>query len=294
MMFFLALSRGSLGSEFAPKISDLQIMETTRSSLTLSALVNLTNPTAYAATVPYINIHIVKNGSVLGCATARDLYIRPGENDNLLLQAVYDPLELGGKKAKDIGRELLSQYISGWNTTFSLQTHNGTIPTQPALGRVLSKFLIELPTPRLSVPTPPSDPKDPDKKPDNETHFITDATMHLLSSTATFTLLSPLRHSVLYIENLNATALYKGDDVGHILYDLPFAVPPVDKEGNGVTSPRLPVDWSLGSVGYEAVRNALGGTLKLSANAIVDLRLDQFRETIWYHGKSIGARIRAL
>ena len=78
--------------------------------------------------------------------------------------------------------------------------------------------------------------------------------MHLLTSTATFTLLSPLRHSTLFIESLDATACYKGEDVGHIAYDLPFAIPPVDNEGNGITSPRLPVEWDLGSVGYEAVK----------------------------------------
>jgi hypothetical protein len=116
--------------------------------------------------------------------------------------------------------------------------------------------------------------------------------MHLITSTATFTLLSPLRHSTLYIEAINATALYKGDDVGRIEYDLPFAVPPVDKEGNGITTPRLPVDWSLGSVGYDAVKKALGGTLKLAAEADVSVRLGKFRETLWFKGKGIGAHVR--
>ena len=251
---------------------------------------NITNPTEYAASVPYADIHIVKNGSLLGHATARDLYVQPGENDNLLVKAVYDPLALGGENATAVGRELLSQYISGWNTTISLQTHEGTIPTQPALGKALSRFAIEVETPRLGVPTP-KDPGDPGHG-DEGTHFIKDAVMHLITSTATFTLLSPLRHSTIFIENVDATAFYKGEDVGRITYDLPFAVPPVDKEGNGITSPRLPVEWSLGSVGYEAVKNALGGTLKLSAEANVTVRLGKFRETVWFRGKGIGAKVR--
>lgn len=237
----------------------------------------------------------MKNGSLLGHATARDLYVKPGENDNMLVHAVYDPLTLGGKDAKAVGRELLSQYISGWNTTITLQTHNASIPTQPALGRALSKFPVEIATPSLHAPAPPDDPNDPDnghKKQDNSTHFIKDATMHLITSTATFTLLSPLRHSTLYVESIDATALYKGEDVGRIEYDLPFAVPPVDKDGNGITTPRLPVEWSLGSVGYEAVKNALGGTLKLAAEADVGVRLDKFREDIWFKGGQIGASVR--
>ncbi|KAF2479863.1 hypothetical protein BDY17DRAFT_256085 [Neohortaea acidophila] len=284
---------GAMDPKLAPKISDLQIVDTTPSSLTIAAWINITNPTNYSASVPYVDIHIVKNGSVLGRATARDLHIRPGRNDNLLIQAVYDPLSFGGRKAKDIGRELLSQYISGWNTTLSVQTHRGTIPSQPKLGEALSKFIIEIPAPRLKAPSPPDDGDNPpdDSPDDGKGHFIRDATMHLFSSTATFTLFSPLRHSTLYIEDLDATALYKGDDVGRIEYDLPFAVPPVDRDGKGVTTPRLPVQWNLGSVGYEAVKGALGGTLRLAANAEVGVRLGRFRERIWFRGGGIGVRI---
>ena len=270
-------------------------MNTSASSLTVTALVNVTNPTEYAASIPYADIHVTKNGSLLGHATARDLHIEPGPNSNLLVHVVYNPLEMGGREAKLVGRELLSQYVSGFNTTLSLRTHAGTIPTYPKIGEALSKFEIEVPTPHLRIPhrQQPDDPEHPGPGAnDSATHFIKDATMHLITSTATFTLLSPLRHSTIFLEAINATALYHGDDVGRIEYDLPFAVPPVDKEGNGITTPRLPVDWSLGSVGYEAVKNALGGTLKLAASADVSVRLGKFRETIWFKGKGIGAHVR--
>lgn len=87
---------------------------------------------------------------------------------------------------------------------------------------------------------------------------------------------------------MNATALYNHTEpVGHIQYDLPFAAPP----GISVT-PKLPVDWSLDSVGYEKVRQALGGRLKLDAHAIVGVRLGSWTETVWYVGRGIGASIR--
>lgn len=111
--------------------------------------------------------------------------------------------------------------------------------------------------------------------------------MHLLTSTASFTLLSPLKSSTLYVTYLDATAFYHGDEVGHIYCDLPFAVPP-----GATTSPRLPVTWNIGSVGYDAVRGALGGTLKLAARADVGIMLGKWEERIWYQGRSIGARIR--
>ena len=112
--------------------------------------------------------------------------------------------------------------------------------------------------------------------------------MHLVSSTATFTLLSPLHHETLTLTHINATALYNHTEpVGKILYDLPFAVPP-----GASTSPRLPVDWSLGSVGYDAIRQALGGTLKLDARATVGVRVGRWEQEVWFIGRGIGASVR--
>ena len=91
----------------------------------------------------------------------------------------------------------------------------------------------------------------------------------------------------MYLTSLNATAFYEGHEAGKILYDLPFAVPPGLSQ-----SPRLPVDWSFGSLGYEAIRKALGGSLKLNAFAIVGVRIGEWRETIWYTGGKIGANVR--
>ncbi|KAI7093181.1 hypothetical protein KC324_g21827, partial [Hortaea werneckii] len=93
---------------FRPKVFDLNILDTTSSGFTLSALINMTNPTNYSATIPYVDIHISNNGSLLGHATIKDLELKPGNNTRLPIQAVWDPLTLGGGKARGIGRELLS------------------------------------------------------------------------------------------------------------------------------------------------------------------------------------------
>ena len=292
-------------ASFRPKVFGLQILDTSPTSLTLSALVNMTNPTNYSASVPFIDIHILVNGSLVGHATARDIEVVPGNNTDMYVEAVWDPLTLGGEKGRAVGAEFLSQYISGYNTTLTLQMHEGSIPANPGLGRALGKFSVSMPTPSLGSPrTTPSDPGDEDpgkggKGKKEGPHFLEDATFHLLTSSATFTLLSPLHTSILYIESINATAFYPSpnpphevEDIGHILYDLPFAVPPVDAQGKGTVSPRLPVDWSLDSVGYEAVRKALGGTLRLSAYAEVGVRVGRWREGVWFRGGGIGARVR--
>lgn len=281
-----AFSKDKLSS-LTPQVYELQVLDTGKTSITLQARVNFTNPTEYTAAIPYINIHIMNNGSLIGHATARDIKVTKGNNTNLLIDAVWDPA-LGGDGARIVGRNLLSQYISGWNTTLTFRTHEGSIPTQPALGKSLSKFEIEIPTPRLGGPGEDDDDDDDDDDGEpGKPHFIKDATFHLFSSTATFTLLSPLQYSTIYIEDINATAFYNHTDpVGKIVYGFPFKVPPGASQ-----SPRLPVDWSIDSVGYERLRKALGGELKLDAEATVKIRLDHWSEEVWFVGGGIGAHV---
>lgn len=112
--------------------------------------------------------------------------------------------------------------------------------------------------------------------------------MHLLTSTAVFTLLSPLPRTTIYITSIDATAFYNHTEpVGHIDYDLPFAVTPGASQ-----TPRLPVDWSIGGVGYDAVRSALGGSLKLDAKADIGIRVEDWETSFWFVGGGIGAKVR--
>lgn len=278
-----AISTGGGISDINPKIGELKVLSTGKTSLNLQARVNFTNPTEYTAHVPYFNIHILNNGSIIGDATARNIDVIRGNNTDILVEATWDPTRFGGEKAQQIARELLSQYVSGFNTTLTFKTHRDSVPQQPKLGKALSKFEVELPTPKLSAPGTGGE-KDGDNKP----HFIDDATFYLLSSTASFTLISPLQYSTIYIESIDATAFYNHTDpVGKINYDLPFKVPPGFSQ-----SPRLPVDWSIDSVGYEELQKALGGTLKLDAEGTVGIRLGQWSDTIWYKGSGIGAHVR--
>jgi hypothetical protein len=168
-----------------------------------------------------------------------------GNNTNILVQATWDPTTFGGEEGAKIGRELLSQYISGFNTTLTFQTHEGSIPNQPELGKALSKFAIEIPAPRLSAPSGGDDDDE-----DEQTSLHHQCSFPPILLYSVFTLLSPLQYSTIYIDNINATAFYNHTEpVGHIDYDLPFKVPPGLSQ-----SPKLPVDWSLDSIGYEKLR----------------------------------------
>ena len=106
--------------------------------------------------------------------------------------------------------------------------------------------------------------------------------MHLVSSSATFVLVSPV---ALYITNIAAAAFYNGTQVGTIDWEYPFAV----ERGESQT-PKLPVVWELNSLA--PLRDALGGTLKLEAKGQVGVRVGQWHEQLRYEGSGIGARIR--
>ncbi|KAH0442175.1 hypothetical protein CcaCcLH18_01613 [Colletotrichum camelliae] len=249
-----------------PQVGDVKIIDTSETSLTLEALVNITNPTPYSAFVPYVNIHIVKDGTILGSATAENLKVVRGNNTNMVVTAKWDPTT-HGDAGRRIASDLISEYLSGRNVTFDVKAHRGTLPSVPIIGEALSKLNITIAAPKLDLPGD-GDEEDGKKK----GHFIRDATFHVLSSTATFTLASPLTYNTIYVDWVNATAYYNHTEkVGHILYDLPFAAPPV---------------------GYDAVRKAIGGALKLDASANVSVRIGNWRETVWYEGQGIGASIR--
>lgn len=275
---FLALPLDSTLGKLNPRVRNFRVLRTTPTAIHVEALVNITNPTPYSASVPYFTAHVMKNGSVIGDATVRNARITRGRVEDLLISAVWEPSR-SGEEGREIGIDLVSGYLSGQNITLTVKAHEESIPAVPALGRALSNFDFEVAAPRLNLPS---------DDPDSSGRFIRDATFHLFSSTAAFTLVSPFTKNTLLLEWVNATAFYNHTEpVGRIDYDVPFAVPP-----GASRTPRLPVKWTMGSIGYEAVKRALGGRLKLDAQADVTIRIGAFRETIWYVGRGIGAAIR--
>jgi len=111
-----AIGSGGAGhdiSSLSPKVDSLSIVDTSRTSITLQANVNVTNPTNYSATVPYFNVNILVNGTVLGQVVAKDIHVHPGNNTDLIVTAVWDPFTHSGASGRVVGRQLLSQYISG-------------------------------------------------------------------------------------------------------------------------------------------------------------------------------------
>jgi hypothetical protein len=97
---------------FAPKLGTLSIIGTTKDAITLEANVSFKNPTEYSATVPFADVNILSNGTFIGHAIARNIKVVRGMNENVLLQAVWDPSAVG-RGGRNVSRELLSRFISG-------------------------------------------------------------------------------------------------------------------------------------------------------------------------------------
>lgn len=95
-----------------PKIGSLRILDTSSSSMTMEFLANITNPTNYSATVPYVNINVSNNGTVLAQAIASNLEFAPGPNDNIPIEVQWDPSRFGGEEGAHNARELISRYLS--------------------------------------------------------------------------------------------------------------------------------------------------------------------------------------
>ncbi|KAF7586763.1 hypothetical protein BBP40_008356 [Aspergillus hancockii] len=271
---------GGSFDQLSPRVESIELGPTTKSSLVMKAKVNVTNPSPYSATVPFVDLMLVYNETKLAHLTARDLMIVPGVNSGIHADLQWDPLELGGPAGVVAGQEILSRYVSGDNTSVIIRSHEGTIPALPKLGKALSRLGLEVQIPRIPVP---GNPDGEDGKP----RFIQDSTLHLWSSTAEFTLSSPLVNTTIEINSVEANAFYqKHEEVGKINYYIPFSVPPGLSQ-----SPRLPVEMKLSGIGYDALKKALGGSLKLDAVAKVGVQIRQYSTTIIYHGRGITARV---
>ncbi|KAJ4506731.1 hypothetical protein HRR83_009549 [Exophiala dermatitidis] len=238
------------GGDFQmPEISGMEVVNTSKSALTLQARVNVTNPTDYSVSIPYCNVSLWVNNTRVGYAWL-SANVVPGPNE-IIANAAWEVGKVGG--------EWLSQYISGHNTTLTVTSHADTIPGFPD-----PKMNMTVPTPRMFG------------------HFLKETTMHILSSTATFVLVSPF---AMYINSIAANAYHNGSVIGTIDWDYPFAI----VAGENLT-PRLPVDWNSNALG--TIREALGGSLKVDARADVGVRIGEWQEQIWYEGHGLRAKIR--
>lgn len=88
-------------------------MHTTQSSVHVEATVNFTNPTPYSASIPYVDILLLSNGTALAHLTGNTMSVVPGNNTGVSVTAVWNPSVFGEDAGVIAGRDFLSNYVSG-------------------------------------------------------------------------------------------------------------------------------------------------------------------------------------
>jgi hypothetical protein len=104
---------GSIGDFLKPRVESLDIVHTTQSSVHVEAIVNFTNPTPYSATIPYVDVLLLSNGTTLAHLSGRAMSVVPGNNTGVSVMAVWNPLAFGEDAGVIAGRDFLSNYVSG-------------------------------------------------------------------------------------------------------------------------------------------------------------------------------------
>ncbi|KAF1820362.1 uncharacterized protein K489DRAFT_301784, partial [Dissoconium aciculare CBS 342.82] len=293
-----------------PHLTDLRLHSSTRTSLVLAAIFGFTNPTPYSAQIPYFSAEFLSSGHLLGGITlGRNTSVTEGRNEDVGVSVEYAPLlqqhragisaEDEGRKARDEGRAFLGKFISGGKEDLVLGVRGSPRTFIPEGSPAARNDKIRIPRGLLKIGGGGGGMQDDDDTnegddggDDDGLHFIQDATFHLFSSSATTNTAVPPKPT---------TTLHP---IAHIFYSDPLTIPPPAKrpldppdDDDGIpgwTTPKLPVEWSLGSVGYEAVRKALGGSLKVGARAEIDVGIGEWREqkVVFEREGGIGAKVR--
>ena len=93
---------------------------------------------------------------------------------------------------------------------------------------------------------------------------------------------------MILVTSIDAAAFYGAEHaIGTINYMKPIKVPP------GISqTPQIPLELDLAGVGYDAVRRALGRSLKIDAVAKLGVKVGQYTDVFMYYGTGISANVR--
>ncbi|KAF9913280.1 hypothetical protein EC991_000042 [Linnemannia zychae] len=275
-----------------PLLESLDVVDSTEHSLTVKAKLILWNPSNISADLGDLSFLWAYGGYLIGMASVPQLQLHSG-NNTIECIGMMDPsihcLRKHDKTcdpelARNASREFISKYISGDNSTsIDVLGYPGSTHI-PLLQPMISALSISSGLPAI------------------EEDFLISTTMYLLSSTIVMELKNPL-DTVITVLYINGTASYKDEPLGHVNVDFehdiaspkPILIPANDhqNETSGyVKTPRLPVMFDLSSVGYEALKKALGGSLEVDVSCHIKAKVGSMLMWVDFTKEGIQSDVR--
>ncbi|KAI9314274.1 hypothetical protein BX666DRAFT_1971907 [Dichotomocladium elegans] len=296
-----------------PQVTSIALLRGSKDVLHIQSNMEITNPSEVQVNLGLVRFSLEYNGELVGDVTMDELLLHPESTSYFKAQGRLFAAR-SGPVVKFIGN-----YISG----ISFWTKQDVEPVKVnALSRIgdgntsltvsgrhpnatLSKVLAPLVRHMEFVVTPPLF---------DEAPLLAAMQMNILSSTTILWLRNPFAHIQLEMIKLNATAAYKSAEIGSAHANFgnanegwtgPVVLPPLlcdshsgsrgDDDGNcsaiTVETPKIPVLTK--SLGFEAIKKALGGEIEVAVKSIVSIKIDDLLlENLQYDRDNLTAKIR--
>ncbi|KAF9922553.1 hypothetical protein FBU30_007320 [Linnemannia zychae] len=275
-----------------PLLQSLDVVDSSEHSLTVKATLVLWNPSNISADLGDLSFLWSYDGYLIGMASVPQLQLNTGNNTiecigmmDPSIHCLRRPQEpCDPELARNASREFISKYISGDNSTSIDVLGYSESTSIPLLKPMMSALSISSGLPVI------------------EEDFLISTTMYILSSTIIMELKNPL-DTVITVLYINGTASYKDEPLGHINVDFehdiaspkPILIPANDhqNETSGyIKTPRLPVTFELSSVGYEALKKALGGSLEVDVLCHIKAKVGSMLMWVDFAKEGIQAKVR--
>lgn len=274
-------------SSFAISLHQITFMESSYQTISLELDLNLKNRSNLTIQndFEWLEFQILYLKSVISNIGVRKFSISNEMKDTINLR-----LSMTLKSDANFGKlrleEFVGQYISGVSPEIQIQGIPGkTAPESESFSKLLESLKLSLTVPQITREKSSHDIVTAGS--DQESLFIVDSIIHVVSSEIELTVYNPVQNHAVAIVILSAKASHDGTTLGFVSQEQGFLVPP-----GLYKTPRIPVTITRSGLGADILRGALNGDLDVDTQAILDVKLGNFAMTLLYRGSGVKTNIR--
>ncbi|KAG0172871.1 hypothetical protein DFQ30_009435 [Apophysomyces sp. BC1015] len=273
-----------------PKVTSMSIVQGYPRAIQAMTTLVIENPSDIHVNLGEVNLLLLYENQSIGNTTIQEMLLAP-HTANEITASVWLYFFSSAKADQQKMIDFVGKYISGEdnvNLTISGKHPNAT----------RSKLLQPLVSNFHFVVSPPPFDAEP---------LLADMQINILSSTAVLWLRNPFPDVLMQIMQINATASYEHQEIGSSYANFtdkgegwkgPIVLPPLlcgsgseNCTGTVVETPKIPVMTK--KLGFEAIRQALGGQIEVSVNSTVVVMVDSFiLDNLVYRRDNLTAKVR--